>query len=151
MKKYSIQKIQCFMMLGSIDTNCLGLRAPYTTAISNRNNDLQPQPNIPCLGSKNHNHDLQVTVAVDQNFQIYVANTRIFRYLLAISEFSDICWQYQNFLFFQHGTAIQLRKIKQINCDVRRQAPAATTIRLQVAVTVENRFCTRIYMHLFVE
>ena len=131
MKKYSIQKIQCFMMHGSTDTNSLGLKGPIhdsdlqpkqrsTTATKYPLFGLQqPQPRFAGHGcSRSEFSDICWQY---QNFQIYVANTRIFRYLLAISEFSDICWQYQNFQIFvgniriffsfQHGTAIQLRKI----------------------------------------
>ena len=51
------------------------LRAPSTTAIFNRNRDFQrqPRPNFPCMGSgnRNHHHDLQIAIAVDQNFLIF--------------------------------------------------------------------------------
>ena len=51
------------------------LRAPSTIAIFNRNRNFQrqPRPNFPCMGSgnRNHHHDLQIAVAVDQNFLIF--------------------------------------------------------------------------------
>ena len=70
--KYFLVHIPCLLVL---QQRSLLLRAPSTTAIFNRNRDFQrqPRPNFPCMGSgnRNHHHDLQIAVAVDQNFLIF--------------------------------------------------------------------------------